>query len=105
MVKVRKLKDSKKIKKLISKGLVFKTNKYKFYFLVEGDEFSFAISVSKKIGNAVIRNKEKRWVRNIIYQNSRLINKGAAVFIVIKESGGLFFNASNEIVSFIEKNI
>jgi len=55
----------------------YKPYKYKDYVIylemVEGSESRFGISVSKKIGNAVVRNKIKRQIKAIIskkdYQN------------------------------------
>lgn len=52
--------------------------KYKDYIIYKEDNndnlYRFGISVSKKIGNAVVRNKLKRQIKNIIdakdYENS-----------------------------------
>ena len=52
--------------------------KYKDYIIYKerksNDVYKFGISVSKKIGNAVVRNKLKRQIKNIIdkkcYENS-----------------------------------
>ncbi|MEJ5273161.1 MAG: ribonuclease P protein component [Spirochaetota bacterium] len=104
MVKIKRLQNKNTIKKLLSIGNVYKTKKYKFYYFVGKEEFSYAISVSKKLGIATLRNKEKRWLRSIIYQNRFLFKKGGYAFIVIKENGGLFSDASNEVISFICQN-
>jgi len=104
VVKVKRLTNKKIIKKLLSTGSVYKTRKYKIYFSKNLDDFSYAISISKKVGKAYCRNKEKRWVRSIIYQNRSLFEKGGNAFIIIKESGGIFIDASSEIVSFINQN-
>jgi len=103
VVNIKKLQNKRIIKKLLSNGYIFKTRKYKFYYSSNGDDFSYAISVSKKLGKANKRNKEKRWVRSILLQNRSLFRKGGSAFIVIKESGGLFLDASNEIISFISQ--
>ena len=104
MVKIFKLKDKKIIKKLINNGFIYKTRKYKFFYLQNDNNFSYAISISKRLGKSNVRNKEKRWVRSIIDQNRSFFKNGGYAFIVIKESGGLFLEASNEITSFISKN-
>jgi ribonuclease P protein component len=104
VVKIKRLQNKKIIKKLLSFGNVYKTKKYKCYFIPQKEDFSYAISVSKKLGIATLRNKEKRWLRSIIYQNRFLFKKGGYAFIVIKESGGLFSDASNEVISFISQN-
>ncbi len=104
MVKIKRLQNKKIIKRLLSNGNVYKTKKYKFYYFSEKEDFSYAISVSKKLGIATLRNKEKRWLRSIIFQNRLLFKKGGYAFIVIKESGGLFSDASDEVISFISQN-
>ncbi len=104
MVRITRLKNKNTIKKLLLKGFIYKTKKYKIYFNFDSQDFSYAISVSKKLGKAYLRNREKRWIRSIFYQNKALFNKGGYAFIVIKESGGIYLDASNQIVSFINNN-
>ena len=45
-----------------------------YYNLSSNKNTRVAISVSKKLGNAVIRNKEKRIIREIIRENFDSIN-------------------------------
>jgi len=104
VVEIKKLKNPRIIKKLLSTGSVYKTKKYKFYFSEDADDFYYAISISKRVGKAFCRNKEKRWIRSIIYQNRLLFKKGGNAFIIIKESGGIYFDAASEVISFINKN-
>lgn len=104
MVKVKRLRNKKLIKKLLLTGKIYKSEKYKIYYISSNTDFYYAISVSKKLGNAVLRNREKRWIRSAIYQNCTLFKKGGFAFIIIKESGGLFSNVSEEIISFIKQN-
>ncbi|MFN3410755.1 MAG: ribonuclease P protein component [Exilispira sp.] len=104
MVKIQRLRNKKLIKKLLLTGDIYKTKKYKIYYLSGDNDFYYAISVSKKLGNAVLRNREKRWIRSAIYQNNALFKKGGYAFIIIKEGGGFFSNVSEEIISFIKQN-
>lgn len=46
--------------------------------------FKFAMSIGKKYGNAVSRNKIKRQIRSIIRLNKDLINKQVNFVIVIR---------------------
>ncbi len=74
MKKINILKDSKDFDRIINK---YKSYKYKDYIIYleknTNDVYKFGLSVGKKIGNAVRRNKVKRQIRSIIsekdYQN------------------------------------
>ena len=43
------------------------------------------ISVSKKLGNAVTRNKIKRRIKNIIDNNKNIVQKGYDYVIIVKK--------------------
>ena len=75
MKKINILKDSREFTRIIKK---YKPYKYKDYIIyVEyntNQVYKFGLSVGKKIGNAVNRNKVKRQIKSIIdqkdYQNN-----------------------------------
>ncbi len=75
MKKINILKDNREFSRIIKNNRSFK---YKDYIIYKenksSDVYKFGISVSKKIGNAVVRNKLKRQIKNIIdkkyYENS-----------------------------------
>ena len=76
------LKNSKEFLEVISKGHKFKNSGFIFYFLknnVEGAKIG--ISIKKKTGNAVYRNKLKRQIKNLIGSNIHKL-KGLNVVIV-----------------------
>ena len=50
----------------------------------ETSNFRYAISVGKKIGNAVVRNKIKRQVTSIIDNLNLNINSNTDVFIIVR---------------------
>lgn len=75
------------------------------YFVVykkenhDNNHFRVAVSVTKKYGNAVMRNKIKRQVREIVFKMD--IQSKFDVFIVIKNSANKL--SFNEIKTSIEK--
>jgi len=46
----------------------------------------YGISVSKKLGNAVMRNKIKRQLKNIIDKNENLFKKSQDYIIIVKKT-------------------
>lgn len=75
MNKNYRLKKSHDIEKLVKKRKSVGNIYYAIYFNQSSiNKTRVAISVSKKIGNAVTRNKEKRIIREIIRNNIDIIN-------------------------------
>ena len=75
MKKINILKNSRDFDRIIKNHKSYKYKDYIFYIEKEtGDIFKFGLSVGKKIGNAVRRNKVKRQLKAIIsekdYQNN-----------------------------------
>lgn len=63
-------------------------NKYMVIYYKENNIYinRYGISVSKKIGNAVTRNKIKRQVKNIIDKNENLFKKNQDYIIIIRKA-------------------
>ena len=75
MKKINILKDNREFTRIIKSNKSFKYKDYIIYKERKVDGvYKFGISVSKKLGNAVVRNKLKRQIKNIIdkkcYENS-----------------------------------
>ena len=75
MKKINILKNNRDFNRIIKNNKSFKYKDYIIYIERDTNDFyKFGISVSKKIGNAVVRNKLKRQIKNIIdkkcYENS-----------------------------------
>ena len=75
MNKRKILRKSEDFSNIISNGKKFK-NKYFSLYYNESNSTLYGITVPKKIGHAVIRNKLKRQIKNIIVNNEIGIQPG-----------------------------
>lgn len=67
MKKINIVKKNLEFARIIKENNSYKTSSYIIYIERTNDlRYHFGISVSKKIGNAVIRNKIKRQIKSII---------------------------------------
>ena len=70
MKKKNVLKNNRDFNRIIKNNKPFKYKDYVIYLeRIEDSNYHFGISVSKKLGNAVVRNKLKRQLRSIIFKN------------------------------------
>jgi ribonuclease P protein component len=98
MKKINIIKDSKEINKIINKK---NTIKNKYYYIYKDrnnvNNTRFVICVSKKIGNAVRRNKVKRQIKDIIDKsNLRFKSNTDYVIIVSREINNINFSDMKE---------
>ena len=71
--------------KIIQNRKYMKNNLFAIYYKENNlENVRFGISVSKKIGNAVVRNKIKRQMKNIIDKNKNLFKKETDYIIIIR---------------------
>ena len=84
MNKEKILRKSEEFSIIISNQKSFK-NKYFSLYYKESDTTLFGITVPKKVGKAVYRNKLKRRVKNIISKNEKYIQSNYNYVIIIKE--------------------
>ena len=85
MKKINIVKKNEDFKRVITKGKYKKGELFNIYIEDSGENiYHFGISVSKKVGNAVTRNKIKRRLKSIIdkknYQN------GFNCIIIVRKS-------------------
>ena len=45
-------------------------------------QFRVALTVSRKVGNAVVRNRVKRWIREAVRQQMDIIPRGFDVVVI-----------------------
>ena len=84
MNKEKILRKSEDFSTIISNQQYFK-NKYFSLYYKESNNTLYGITVPKKVGKAVIRNKLKRRVKNIISNNEKYIHSNYNYVIIIKE--------------------
>lgn len=70
MKKELRIKKNKEFQAVFKKGKSFANRQFVIYVLPKESqqEFRVGLSVSKKIGNAVKRNKIKRWIRRCFHE-------------------------------------
>jgi ribonuclease P protein component len=83
--KIFRTSDYKKIyqngKKITTEDLVI------CYLPNNMDHSRLGISISKSVGNAVERNKRKRWIKEIFRTSSIMRKKGLDIVIVLRNNG------------------
>ena len=84
MNKEKILRKSEDFSSIISNKQSYK-NKYFSIYYKESNTTLYGITVPKKVGKAVIRNKLKRQVKNIISNNEKYIQHNYNYVIIIKE--------------------
>lgn len=92
------IKKSDEINKVIKNGKKFK-NKYYYIYKDKNEEnkYRFCICVSKKIGNAVVRNKNKRQIKDIIDKSKIGFSPNTDyVIILTKEINNIDFQLKKE---------
>ena len=86
MKKSETIKRKEDFTNLITTGKYIKTNEYIIYYKDnDSDKPMFGIAISKKIGNAVTRNKLKRQTREIIYKLKSLFKNNKDYIIMIRK--------------------
>ena len=84
MNKEKILRKSEDFSNIISTGNKYK-NKYFSLYYKESNNTLYGITVPKKVGKAVLRNKLKRQIKNIITTNEKYIQSNYNYVIIIKE--------------------
>ena len=87
MKKLNIIKKQDEIDNVIKNGKKYKNKFYFVYRLYNKDNkyYRFCICVSKKLGNAVTRNKNKRQIKDIIDKSNFVFSKENDYVIILKK--------------------
>ena len=86
MKKYKIIKDSDIFEKVIKNGKLKKNRFYNIFYLENGiNKSMYGFAVGKKIGNAVIRNKNKRQIKSIVDECEYLFSKPYYYIIMLKK--------------------
>ena len=87
MKKVNIVKENKDFSRIINNGKKCWNDVFSIYYSMNDKEnYRFGISVSKKIGNAVTRNKIKRQMRNIVDKYKNICPNNQDYIIIIRKN-------------------
>ncbi len=85
MNKEKIIKKSETFSQIISNNQSVKSKYFSIYY-IKGENNLYGITVPKKVGHAVTRNKLKRQIKNIIINNEKDIQKPYNYVIIVKEA-------------------
>ena len=89
MVFTKSLKGRYSFKYMLKKSKYISSKNITVYYLkdrVYTDENFLGICVSKKHGNSVVRNKLKRWVREVYKDIEKKLNKGYKIIVLYRKN-------------------
>jgi len=96
MKKINIIKESREFERIIKSNKSYKSKLFYIYLeKKEQENYKFGIAVGKKIGNAVLRNKRKRQIKEIISKNIYQ-NNFNCIIILKKEINNYNFQEINE---------
>ena len=86
MKKFEVVKEKRRFDFIINNSKYIKNDVFVIYYEKHDEDFpKFGMAVGKKIGNAVIRNKYKRIIRNLVDKNKILFKNDFDYIIIIKK--------------------
>ncbi|PSL39996.1 ribonuclease P protein component [Planomicrobium soli] len=105
MNKSQRIKKNKEFQTVFKKGKSFANRQFIVYVLKSDQpEFRIGLSVSKKVGNAVTRNRIKRYIRQIFLELGQdLLPNADYVIIARQQAANLDFHESKKSLEHVLK--
>lgn len=87
MKKEYRVKDNKDFQAIFKKGKSFANRQLVIYYMKKKDQehFRVGLSVGKKIGNAVVRNRIKRYLRQAFHELGNDIESSYDMIIIARQ--------------------
>jgi len=85
MKKIDIIKSSDEFTEIINTSKSKKNKYYSIYYKINNEKNRYGITIPKKLGIAVLRNKTKRRVKNIIDKNKKSIKNGYDYVKIVKK--------------------
>lgn len=85
MKKIDIIKSSDEFTEIINTSSSRKNKYYSIYYRENNEKNRYGITIPKKLGIAVLRNKTKRRVKNIIDKNKKSIQNSYDYVIIVKK--------------------
>jgi len=85
MKKIEIIKSSREYTEIINNGKSIKSKNFSIYYRNNDEKNRYGISIPKKTGKAVIRNKIKRRIKNIIDNNKNSMQSSYDYVIIIRK--------------------
>ena len=85
MKKLEIIKSSREYTEIINTNKCKRNKYFSVYYRKNNDKNKYGITITKKTGTAVIRNKIKRRVKNIIDNNKNIVQKNYDYVIIVKK--------------------
>ena len=85
MKKLEIIKSSRKYTEIINLNKSKKNKYFSIYYRKNNQDNRYGITIPKKTGTAVVRNKIKRRIKNIIDNNKKIVQSGYDYVIIVKK--------------------
>lgn len=85
MKKIEIIKSSREYTEIINLNKAKKSRYFSIYYRKNNQDNRYGITVPKKTGTAVIRNKIKRRIKNIIDNNKKSVQSSYDYVIIVKK--------------------